>query len=78
MMAESTAATLDWNQVVWDQRFSPHPNFTRRANIPMSVVLEIKCARGDRELASQALQGLPTRVSRHSKYVMGVRAVSSG
>ena len=71
-------ATLDWNQVVWDQRFNSYPNFTRPANMPKSVVLEIKCARRDRELASQALQGLPTRVSRHSKYVVGVRAISGG
>jgi hypothetical protein len=68
--------TLDLDQGVWDQRFSPHPNLTRAANLPRCVVVEAKCARGDRDLASRVLQGIPIRVSRHSKYVTGVRAVS--
>jgi hypothetical protein len=68
--------TLDGDQVVLDQRFSRYPNLTRAANLPRCLVVEIKCARADRELASKALHGIPLRVSRHSKYVTGVRAVS--
>lgn len=69
-------ATVDWKQMVWDQRLNPFPNLDRPANMPRSMVLEIKCDRGDRELASRILQTLPIRVGRHSKYVVGVRAIT--
>ncbi|NOY61888.1 MAG: polyphosphate polymerase domain-containing protein [Gammaproteobacteria bacterium] len=68
-------ATIDVNQEVWDQRYKPRPNF-RYHSIPAdNLVLEIKFDRKDRELASEVIQGLPVRVSRHSKYVNGVRAI---
>lgn len=68
--------TLDLDQGVWDQRFSSHPNLTRAANLPQCLVVEVKCAKADRDLASRVLEGIPIRVSRHSKYVTGVRAVT--
>lgn len=69
-------ATVDWKQAVWDQRCNAYPNLDRPANMPRSVILEIKFDRGDRELASRVLQTLPIRVGRHSKYVVGVRAIT--
>ena len=69
-------ATVDWKQMVWDQRFNRFPNLDRPANMPRSMVLEIKCDRGERELASRIVQSLPIRVGRHSKYVVGVRAIT--
>jgi hypothetical protein len=69
-------ATVDWKQTVWDQRHNPIPNLARPANMPRSMVLEIKCDRSDRELASRIMQTLPIRVGRHSKYMVGVRAIS--
>jgi hypothetical protein len=68
--------TLDLHQAVRDQRFPRYPNLTRVANLPRAMVLEVKCARPDRGLASSVIRGIPIRVSRHSKYVTGVRAVS--
>jgi hypothetical protein len=69
--------TLDREQRVFDQRFSSRPNLTRRANLPDSVVVELKFAPADRALAAQAVQGLPLRLSRNSKYVIGVRSLLS-
>ena len=71
-------ATVDWKQAVWDQRCNPFPNLGRPANMPNAMVLEIKCDRADRELASRIVQSLPIRVGRHSKYVVGVRAIAGG
>jgi hypothetical protein len=68
--------TIDTNQTVWDQRFKPYPNFARAANLPKSLVVEVKFNRQDRDVASRTLQGLPIRVSRHSKYVDAVKAVT--
>lgn len=68
--------TLDLHQTVRDQRFACYPNLTRVANLPGAMILEVKCARKDRDSASSVIQGIPIRVSRHSKYVTGVRAVS--
>jgi len=68
-------ATVDTKQAVYDQRFKPHPNFSHRANLPDSLVVEFKFNREHRDFASSVLQGMPLRVSRHSKYINGVRAI---
>ena len=68
--------TIDDKQAVWDQRFKPYPNFIHRANLPQTLVVEFKFSRNNRDLASRILQGFPIRVSRHSKYINGVRAIS--
>ena len=71
-------ATIDTQQAVWDQRFKPSPNLTRTANLARTIVIEFKFDRKDRDLASRILQGIPVRVSRHSKYINGVRAIHNG
>lgn len=68
-------ATIDTQQSVYDQRYKPYPNTSRRANISSTVVLELKFSRKDRERAAALMQGLPVRVSRNSKYVIGLRSV---
>ena len=68
--------TLDARQAVYDQRPRPRPNLSRRANLPDTLVLEIKFGRSDRKLGSNMMRGIPIRVSRNSKYVIGVRAIS--
>ncbi len=67
--------TLDWQQVVFDQRYSTRPNLTKRANLPDSIVVEVKFGRADRRLGTQVIQGIPIRVSRNSKYMIGVQAI---
>jgi len=68
--------TVDLHQAVWDQRYRAHPYFGKKTNIPHTLVVEVKFSRKDREFASRILQGIPVRVSRHSKYINGVRAIS--
>lgn len=68
-------ATIDTNQVIYDQRYKPTPNITYKNNIPSILVLEFKFDRQDRLLASQTIQGLPLRVSRNSKYIFGVKSM---
>ena len=70
--------TLDADQRVFDQRFGQRPNLTRPANLPATVVVEFKFARKDFSLGSRAVQGLPVRASRNSKYVIGVQSLLSG
>lgn len=70
--------TFDWDQQVYDQRRSTLPNLERRANLPNSVVVEFKFAKDDRQDASRIIQGLPLRVSRNSKYVIGMQAIARG
>ena len=67
--------TLDFEQQVWDQRYSPCPDYSRKANLPETFVFECKFDRYERELASRVLLGLPIRVSRHSKYMNAVSAI---
>jgi hypothetical protein len=67
--------TLDFDQQVWDQRYHPSPSFTRPANLPETFVVECKCDRAERDLASRVLLGMPIRVSRHSKYMNAVSAI---
>jgi len=73
---EKIRITIDTNQAVYDQRFRSKPNFISKANLPDILIVEIKFARRDREYASQSIQGIPLRVSRHSKYMTGVSAIS--
>jgi hypothetical protein len=73
---EKIRITIDTNQAVWDQRFRSEPNFINKANLPDILIVEIKFDRRDREYASQSIQGIPLRVSRHSKYMTGVNAIS--
>lgn len=68
--------TLDRDQRAFDQRMLAYPNLERRAALPDSLVVEFKFALGDRRLASEVIDGIPLRVSRNSKYVIGVQAIS--
>lgn len=68
--------TVDWNQRVYDERTGRLPNLTRRANLPDTLVVELKFDRSDRKLANRHAQGIPLRLSRNSKYVIGVQAIS--
>jgi hypothetical protein len=68
-------ATVDYRQVVYDQRYKPSPNFLHKANLPETVVLEIKFSQEHASLASEVIAHIPLRVSRHSKYVVGVKAI---
>ena len=68
--------TLDWDQAGFDQRFGSHPNLTRRANLPDTLVVEFKFQPRARRAASEMIQGLPLRVSRNSKYVVGVATIT--
>lgn len=68
--------TVDWNQRVYDERLCSRPNLSRRANLPDTLVVEIKFDRADRKLANRYAQGIPIRLSRNSKYVIGVDSIT--
>ena len=67
--------TLDKEIKVFDQRYSPSPNFTRTGIFPHNVVLELKFAEKNRERVSQIFWDIPVNMSRNSKYVSGVRGI---
>jgi SPX domain protein involved in polyphosphate accumulation len=68
--------TVDTHQSVCDQRYKSIPNYDQGANLPDSLVVEVKFAREHRELAYDAVQTMPIRVSRHSKFMNGVSTIS--
>ena len=70
-------ATVDTGQSVFDQRYKPYLNIARESNICRTVVLELKFHRRERERAARLVEGLPARVSRNSKYILGLRALHS-
>ena len=72
----SIRVTVDTDQAVWDQRYKSVPNYVRQSPLPDTLVVEVKFAREDRERAADAIQSMPIRVSRHSKFMNGLRAVS--
>ncbi len=67
--------TIDKDQSVYDQRYKPYPNILHRANNPQILVVEVKFDRNDREYASEVIQGLRLRVSRNSKYMVGMKSI---
>lgn len=72
---QSVRATIDTHMSVFDQRYKPQPNLNRAANTPGLLVIELKFERSERDRASRLVEGLPLRVSRHSKYVTGVQHI---
>ena len=69
-------ATLDFRQRVYDQRLKSRPNLRNRANLPDTLVVEIKFECHDHALGSEVIASLPVRVSRNSKYMIGVGAIA--
>lgn len=67
--------TIDTDQKVWDQRVKPYLNLRTQANLLPRMIVEVKFDRRDRQIASLAVQGMPIRVSRHSKYLTGAAAI---
>jgi hypothetical protein len=68
-------ATLDWRQGVFDQRLKARPNVRNRANLPDTLVVEVKFEHGDHARGSEVVAGIPVRVSRNSKYMIGVESI---
>lgn len=71
---DGVRVTIDTDQKVWDQRFKPHVNLLHDAHLNSKMVVEVKFDRADHAAASELIQGLPIRVSRHSKYLNGAAA----
>ncbi len=67
--------TIDSRQRVYDQRYKATPNISLAANLPDTLVVEFKFDRRDRDIATQIIRSLPIRVSRNSKYVVGVASM---
>jgi hypothetical protein len=73
----SVRATLDQRQRVLDQRLRVRPNLEKYANLPDTLVVEIKFQRANYAIGAEAIRGLPIRVSRNSKYVIGVQSMAN-
>jgi hypothetical protein len=57
------------------QNLYARPNLLKRARLPDLTVAEVKFGRADERLGNRFIQGIPIRVSRNSKYVVGVAAI---
>jgi hypothetical protein len=72
---QSVRITLDTGLKVFDQRYNPSPNFTRKAMRPQHVILEVKFSEKKRDYVSEILMSIPVSMSRNSKYAYGVRGL---
>jgi hypothetical protein len=72
---ERVRITVDRRQAVYEQRFRSRPNLGSRANMPDTLVVEVKFHRRDGQLGGCVIQGIPVRVSRNSKYAIGVQSM---
>jgi len=66
--------TIDTQFQCWDQRFKSTPNYSNPSHVAATAVVEIKCSREDQKHASEIIQGIPARVGRHSKYMIGIKS----
>lgn len=69
-------ATIDTEQVAYDQRPGDRPNISSPAISEDRLVVEFKFAPEDWTMASKVVNGFPFRIGRHSKYINSVRAVA--
>ncbi len=67
-------ATLDFDQVAYDQRLSPRPNLHARLAFNDAVVIELKTGQEHAERLRQVVARFPVQRSRNSKYAGGVLA----
>ena len=67
-------ATLDYQQIAYDQRMSQCPNLQRQLPLADLVVIEIKSAPQHGEALQRAMAYFPLPRSRNSKYVNGLMA----
>ena len=65
-------ATLDYDQVAYEQRLSSRPNLTSPVKMPDLVVIELKCTPEQIERLQGVIGRFPLPRSRNSKYVNGV------
>jgi hypothetical protein len=73
---DDVRVTLDSDLRIFDQTRNPYPNYSIKANIPRTFVLEVKFPRDLRNKASQIIKNIPIRVSRHSKYIVGFHSMN--
>jgi hypothetical protein len=67
-------ATLDYAQVIFDQRLQPYPNLSRPIPLTDFVVIELKATPEHIERLQEAVGRFPIPRSRNSKYVKGILA----
>ena len=67
--------TIDSRQSAFDQRYKSLPNLERPSNFPNTVVMEIKCEKEIRETMIQRMGNVPLRISRNSKYMIGMKSI---
>ena len=71
-----TRLTLDYEIAVYDQQLVQAPNIKFRGPLLNSVILEIKCeTEYDVDLPSTVAE-FPLRTDKHSKYIIGMNALS--
>jgi len=68
--------TLDTDQRSYDQRYRSIPNVRNKTAIPDIAIMELKFGVGAYAEARNILRSLPARLSSHSKYVLGLNALS--
>lgn len=64
--------TFDQEHEAFDQRAGSRPNIRRRLATPSPLVVEVKFNFEHYNEGKLAIEGMPLRVSRHSKYVVGL------
>ncbi len=68
--------TLDYSQEVYDQRFSPYPNLSRRALSLDTLIIEVKGEVDAWERVKAVVSELPMSITRNSKYALGFEAIA--
>lgn len=66
--------TIDRDICFYPQLGRARPQILHTSHKAHALVIEVKCAVKHKELASQVLQDIPFRASRHSKYALGIES----
>lgn len=67
--------TVDGGLVTYDQRFGLRPNLKHKANTPNFTILECKFLSVESGSVKSLVSSLPHRVTKSSKYAIGVQAI---
>ena len=75
---ERVRLTLDSDPVAYDQLLYGRPNVRMKTNLPPTLVVEAKFAPEHLDDARRAIEKLPLRLTRNSKYAIGVSSALWG
>lgn len=72
---KTVRVTLDYSLIVYNQRYAALPNLSFPIPPSDDIIIEFKASTEHRERLGEVIADIPLRVSKYSKYALGIQAL---